>query len=77
MTKSFYSWLLEFKNDDTPIGDLARDARSDREFPRRSISYGHLKKYLERQHACDDAMNVFMEAFTQYKSVRTGLVRTC
>ena len=69
MTKSFYSWLLQFKKDDTAIGDLARDAGNDSEFPRRSISNGHLKKYLESKHACDAAMNVLAEAFAQYKAV--------
>ena len=77
MTQSFYSWLLQFKNDDTAIGDLARDARDDREFPRRSISYRHLKKYLESKHACEAAMNVFMEAFTQYKSAGDRRGGTC
>jgi uncharacterized protein YozE (UPF0346 family) len=68
MTQSFYSWLLQFKSDDTAIGDLARDASGDGEFPRRSISYRHLKKYLESKHACEAAMNVLKEAFTQYKA---------
>ena len=67
MTQSFYSWLLQFKNDDTAIGDLARDARSDADFPRRSISYRHLKYYLESRHACDAALDVFTDAFAQYK----------
>ena len=68
MTQSFYSWLLQFKNDDTATGDLARDASGDGEFPRRSRSYRYLKKYLESKHACDAAMNVFKEAFIQYKA---------
>jgi uncharacterized protein YozE (UPF0346 family) len=72
MAQSFYSWLLQFKNDDTAIGDLARDASSDGEFPRRSISYRYLKKYLESKHACDAAMNVFKEAFAQYKATRAN-----
>lgn len=68
MAQSFYSWLLQFKNDDTAIGDLARDANRDCEFPRRSISYRNLKKYLESKSVCDAAMNVFNEAFNQYKA---------
>jgi len=52
MAKSFYSWLLQFKNDYTAIGDLARDVNRDSEFPRRSISYRYLKKYFESKHAC-------------------------
>lgn len=67
MSKSFYSWLSQFKSDNTAIGDLARDARSDNEFPRRSVSYKHLKEHLESKHACDAAMSVFTEAFAQYQ----------
>lgn len=77
MSKSFYSWLMQFKNDDTAVGDLARDVRTDSEFPRRSISYRHLKKYLESKQAVDVVMNVFMEAFTQYKSEVGGSIRSC
>lgn len=69
MIKSFYSWLLQFKDEDTAVGDLARDARIDGDFPRRSISYRHLKKYLESKGACDAAMDVFEEAFAQYKAI--------
>ena len=72
MAQSFYSWLLQFKNDDTAIGDLARDARSDADFPRRSISYRHLKDYLECKHACEAAMDVFTDAFAQYKATRAN-----
>lgn len=72
MAQSFYSWLLQFKNDDTAIGDLARDASSDGEFPRRSISYRYLKDYLESKHACDAAMDVLMDAFAQYKATRAN-----
>ena len=38
MSKSFYSWLLQFKNDDTSVGDIVRDARLDKTFPRHSVS---------------------------------------
>ena len=38
MSKSFYSWLSQFKNDDTPVGDLARDVSFDKGFPHLSVS---------------------------------------
>ena len=47
MSKSFYSWLSQFKNDDTPVGDLARDVRFDKKFPRHSDSRKYLRDYLE------------------------------
>ena len=67
MAKSFYSWLLQFKNDYTAVGDFARDVSEDNEFPKHSISYNHLKTHLETKRAGDAAMNVFMEAFAEYK----------
>ena len=67
MSKSFYSWLSQFKNDSTPVGDLARDVRLDKKFPRHSVSRKHLRDYLESMEACDSAMSIFEEAFTHYE----------
>lgn len=67
MSKSFYSWLLQFKTDDTPIGDLTRDAKLDKDFPRHSVSRKHLREYLESMGACDRVMSIFEEAFTHYE----------
>lgn len=72
MAKSFYSWLSQFKEENAAIGDLSRDARSDADFPRRSVSYRHLKDYLECKHASEDAMNVFKEAFARYKAANAS-----
>ena len=47
MSKSFYSWLSQFKNDSTSVGDLARDVRFDKKFPRHSDSRKYLRDYLE------------------------------
>ena len=56
MSKSFYSWLSQFKNDSTSVGDLARDVRFDKEFPRHSDSRKYLRDYLESMGACDSTM---------------------
>jgi hypothetical protein len=60
-------WLSQFKNDSTPVGDLARDVRFDKEFPRHSDSRKHLRDYLESMGACDSAMSIFEEAFSHYE----------
>ena len=67
MSKSFYSWLSQFKNDSTSVGDLARDVRFDKEFPRHSNSRKYLRDYLESMGACDSTMSIFEEAFTHYE----------
>ena len=40
-------WLSQFKNDSTSVGDLARDVRFDKKFPRHSDSRKYLREYLE------------------------------
>jgi len=67
MSKSFYSWLSQFKNDSTPVGDLARDVSFDKGFPHHSVSRKHLRDYLESMGACDSAMSIFEEAFSHYE----------
>lgn len=74
MSKSFYSWLSQFKNDSTPVGYLTRDVRFDKKFPHHSVSRKHLRDYLESMEACDSAMSIFEEAFTHYeKDVKQNL----
>jgi hypothetical protein len=67
MSKSFYSWLSQFKNGSTSVGDLARDVRFDKEFPRHSDSCKYLRDYLESMGACDSTMSIFEEAFSHYE----------
>ena len=77
-------WLQQFKNDDTPVEYLARDASFDKEFPRHSDSRRYLRDYFESMDACDSAMSIFEEAFTHYDkdakqnlymSVSTGIAQ--
>ena len=60
-------WLSQFKNDDTPVEYLARDASFDKEFPRHSDSRRYLRDYFESMDACDSAMSIFEEAFSHYE----------
>ena len=60
-------WLQQFKNDDTPVEYLARDASFDKQFPRHSDSRRHLRDYFESMGACDSAMSIFKETFSHYE----------
>ena len=60
-------WLQQFKNDDTPVEYLARDASFDKEFPRHSDSCRYLRDYFESMDACDSAMSIFEDTFTHYE----------
>ena len=65
--RSFYTWMKQFKHDDNPIGDLARDMCCDKDFPRHSVCHKHIKDYLEARNACWGALDAFEEAFEKYK----------
>ena len=71
MSKSFYSWLSQFKNDSTSVGDLARDVRFDKKFPRHSDSRKYLRDYLESMGGGggggEKTMSIFEEVFTHYE----------
>ncbi len=67
MKESFYTWLLQFKSDATPVGDLARDAEQDEHFPHRSKSYKYLRKYLESKDILERALKTFDDAFFHYQ----------
>ena len=71
MEESFYYWLLQFKSDDTAVGDFARNVEQDEYFSRRSKNYKYLRKYLESVGASDLVLGVFEEAFSHYQKKLT------
>ena len=67
MKKSFYSWLQQFKSDETSLGDFARDTKADKDFPYQATSYKHIHDYLESKRACAEVLDIFNESYEQYK----------
>ena len=67
MKKSFYSWLQQFKSDETPLGDFARDTKADKDFPYQATSYKHIHDYLESKRACAEVLDIFNKSYEQYK----------
>ncbi len=67
MKKSFYSWLQQFKSDETPLGDFSRDVKADKDFPHQASSYKHIHDYLESKRACAKVLDIFNEIYAQYK----------
>lgn len=65
MKQSFYQWCKQFVNEDSPIGDLAKDNLLDPTFPD-SDSYNELYDYLVSQHASDLCLQVFDKAWNLY-----------
>lgn len=64
---TFYGWIIKNHiRDHSPVGDLARDMRDDREFPHRADKQKILD-YLEYCGACDGCMDAFGKAWAEYE----------
>lgn len=67
---SFKTWLDQFKNENTPIGDLSRDVNLDPEFPSTSTSKQEILGHLDRQGASPEAIQTFEKAWDLYLTSR-------
>ena len=69
---SFVSFLLSFKDDDSAVGDLARDALADDRISKR-WGFNTFLDHLVRNNACEGARLTAYECFHLYRfdSVRT------
>jgi uncharacterized protein YozE (UPF0346 family) len=68
---TFVSWLASHVGEDSPIGDLARDAVADSQFPDGSSDERETyEEHLQTMGAADVAMNAFDDAWGRY--VRVG-----
>jgi uncharacterized protein YozE (UPF0346 family) len=68
MKSTFYQWLMEQCDEDSPIGDLACDARSDTGFPKQVSSRDTLVGYLQQRGACREAIETAHEAWSAWKA---------
>ena len=50
---------MRFKDVSLPIGDLARDAKSDRSFPKGNLDWETLEKYIKSVNPQNPEFNVF------------------
>jgi len=69
---SFRQWLLRFRREESAIGDLARDALADTDWPRDSGSLSKYARHLEDVGACDRAADTLREAWARYERERDG-----
>lgn len=74
--RPFYQFLIDnYIVEDSPIGDLARDARADKWFPRKACGEDTIREYLEEKDAGYEVIEAFEEAFEAYKEDRWQLKR--
>ena len=75
---SFYTWLSQFINDDSAVGDLARDCKNDNKyygslyddsgFPRHSRDEKKIREHLTIfRNASEDCLKTFDSVFPLYQ----------
>jgi hypothetical protein len=62
---SFVSYLLQFVNEDSPVGDLARDVRDDGRINKR-WGFNKFMEHLVNMGACESARITAMDALDRY-----------
>lgn len=72
MAKPFYSFMKQFKDDRSPIGDLARDMADDDFFPKTTVSAKKVREYISgytnRLDGVDIALDEALELYKKYRS---------
>lgn len=63
---TFYSFIRAFLDEDSAMGDLARDIIDDPDFPKRYCRKDKIKNYLEEIGACEKVFEVFKVAYDLY-----------
>ena len=64
----YFSWLMLHRKKQNPLGDLARDAFQDAEFPTGVKSLAELVGYLEGNHACIGAILAARRSWRAYRA---------
>lgn len=73
---NFYNWMMKnYKNAESPAGDLARDMYEDDHKENFKNSNpgkykfwnNHIRAYLESCHACDDCIETFEKCWREYE----------
>jgi 5-methylcytosine-specific restriction endonuclease McrA len=69
---SFYIWLAKKINQKTPTGDLARDVKRDRSFPKEQENLEFLHCHLRHNTASPEAHSALDEAFREFTNPKTS-----
>ena len=72
---SFYPWLLHQAERDDPVGALAREARQDPAWPKRTDALPRLDRYLRNREATVDTRRALRRAYGARLIATAGEVR--
>lgn len=64
---TFWQYLRQQRKRDDPVGDLARDACADRNFPRGSPTRERVRLYLMLHGACHEAQLALNQAYKNWQ----------
>lgn len=65
----FRAWLATQEQRSDKIGDLARDAKDDHEWPRETNDLAALRSYLESHGAVEGALIALEDAFEEWEQI--------
>lgn len=65
---TFGQWLTRHRKRRSPLGDLARDAASDRTWPATATDRQTYLSYLIHHNACDGCIDAFKRAWITYRA---------
>lgn len=68
---SFVSYVLRFKNDDSAIGDVARDIVADTNISKR-WGYTKLINHLKNMNVADRVYGLLNDYYTQYNNEKNN-----
>lgn len=66
---SFRKWMEQYKEECSPIGDLARDIAADETFPK-STDTDVIFEYMEKHDPCLECYQAFYRAWGMYERER-------
>lgn len=70
MAIAFSDYLLGQRGRDDAVGELARDAARDPEWPRRrGLSFNRLRNYLMVNNACQSALDALLCVWDEYSQI--------
>ena len=70
----FFNWLDKYTDEDSMIGDFARDVLRDKNFPAMA-DYWVIRRYLESICACDGCMHCFEMAWKRWRNHKRNMKR--
>ena len=64
---TFYKWLKNILNDDTPEGDFARDVYRDNKFPKQVSKWSDIEEYLSHTIANETVISSAKNVYYFYE----------